>query len=408
MGILDYFGFGRRERLEVTRDKTGSWYYWMPSTAFNNVNQDYLRWFITNPVLFSVVATRAKLYSQMKITAHKENGDELTINEVPHLKLISKPNYFQSQQDWLYQQMVFLSATGNNIIYQKNIYSNDEPPKAMYNLYPADVDYKKVQEIDKFFTLDKDVKSFEEQAIKYRLHNQTLDLKIKDLIPLYDVCNGLEKDTMFKSTSRVSALTRNLANIEENMASENINLQFSQKYLAKNNNNIQGVSTQIHEDDREAIRKVIQDKSLQITNGDIEVKHLVSDLKRLYLSEIFGHDAMVICNAFEINPDVISYALGGSTYENQQYGIIRYIQNSIQPDADNLMNSLTNSWGLDMKGIKLKASYNHLPVMQPLYKEKITTFTELQNSIKIGIANQTISIEEAKEMTVKLRKELGL
>lgn len=405
-GFSFQWGSRLNHGLEVVRDKFGSWsYMWNISPFGNSFESKYLDLTLNNPILFICCLTRAKLYSQMKITHVDSNGKE--IENSPYIDLLNKPNYFQSKEDWLKQQSWFLSASGNNIIYQKKITTN-EVPKALYNLVPTEVDYKDILKVDKFFTLQQDINEYERQEVEYRLDKQKYKLKVKDLIPLYDVTNGIQVNTLMKSPSRVSSVLKNVQNIEENMAAKNVNLKMAQKYLARNKNNIQGTAAQIHPDDRVSIEKVLSEKTLQITNGDIEVQHLVSNLKQLYLDEQMAFDAKIVTFAFEQNEHIINFALTGSTYENQEYGIIRYIQTSTQADADNLMNSLAMSWGLHDKKENLKASYNHLPIMQVLYKTKIETFNSLQIAIKQGLENTTISPADAKNMTDKLKTDLGL
>lgn len=406
MGLFGLNFGSRKQGLEVVRDKLGNWSYWLEDTAFGNKNSNYLEWSLCNPVLFAVIHTRAKLYSKMHITAVDSEGKEVN---TPYLDLLYSPNYFQSKEDFFYQQSHYLSATGNNLIYQKNILKiKNEVPKGLFNLHPSCIDYNKTLNVKSFFTKDSDIREFENKQIIYSFGDEKLKISLRDIIPLYDVSTGLEKNSIFKSVSRVKSVEKNLINIEENLKASNINLRMSQKYLARNKNNYQGTATQMHEEDKEAVKHLLLSEKLHVTNGDIEVQHLVTDLKKLYLNEQMAHEANVVSNAFEMNKHVINYGLTDSTFDNQELGIIRYIQNSIQADADNTMNSLTNSWGLSEKGIKLKASYNHLPIMQPLVKEKISTFTELQNSIKIAIENKTISNTEAVEMTNKLLKDLGL
>ena len=72
------------------------------------------------------------------------------------------------------------------------------------------------------------------------------------------------------------------------------------------------------------------------------------------------------------------------------------------------MNSFSSSWGLIEKGEKLIAKYDHLNIMQPVINEKIKSLTELQNMIKIGKENGTISDADAIEMTKAMRLTLNL
>lgn len=401
--------FGRgKGQWEIERDKQGNWSYFLSSNVsfLEGKSEKFLEWSLENPVLFAVCMTRAKLYAQMHISCIDTNTGE-EVKNAPEVKLLENPNYFQSKHDFLFQQSWFLSATGNDLIYQKRPFDS-ELPKSIYNLIPSEIDYKDVLKIKKFISTAADIKELEKKVIKYKLDKQEYELPLKDLIPLYDVASGLKCNSLLQSPSRVLSITRNIKNIDENLKATNINLQMSQKFLARNKNSINGSAGLVHDDDREAIENVLRAKSLQITNGDIEIQHLVTDLKRLYLNEEFAHEATVVANAFEMNKDVINYALTGSTFENQETGIIRYIQNSIQADADNTMNSLTNSWGMVEKNRKLKASYNHLPIMQTLINSKIETFNKLQEGIKTAMENGTMSMEEAKQSSDKLLRELGL
>jgi hypothetical protein len=61
--------------------------------------------------------------------------------------------------------------------------------------------------------------------------------------------------------------------------------------------------------------------------------------------------------------------------------MLDYVQNSIQTDANNTMNSFASSFGLIDKGESLVASYNHLPVMQLVMKTKIETLQLYINTL---------------------------
>lgn len=403
MGIFSNLFRGSSFNVERTRDGVMS--YFLDNDGFGN-EKDYINWSLSNPVLFSVVSTRAKVFSQMHITCVDAKGDAVENNDI--VDLLAKPNYFQSQSDFLYQYMWFLSTQGENFVYKIQPLSTQKPI-AIYNLIPNELDFKDVMKLNKFINSQKDIKELESKIIEYKLDSQTYKLPLKDIIPFFDIANGLKSNSLMSSPSRVKSITGVLNNIEENIKSKNVNLKFSQKYLATNKNAVQGVATQIKEEDRAAIDSILKAKSLQITNGDVQVTHLVNDLKKLYLDEQFAADANTVSIAFEMNNDIINYFLGkSSTYSNQEQGIIRFIQNSIQSMADNFCNSLTNSMGLQEQGLKLVASYNHLPVMQGVIKTKLETFKIMQETIKIGLESGSILLADAIEMTAKLKTDLGI
>ena len=395
--------FGRTI-FQVERNRAGKFSYTFLNDGNDFVNNEkYLSMSLDNPVLMTICAIRSTLYSQMEIKHVDKNGK--VIENSPYIKLMQQPNYFQSQNDWLFQQMWFLSTAGTNLILEKKAFTNDVP-KALFNLVPSEIDLNKAYKVDKFIITDKDKKAFGERTIKYTLDSTEYPIKINELIPLYDLSNGLTNNSFFTSESRVKGVSKVLQNIDENLRSKNKNLKMSQKYLAKNSSD--GNEAQILENDRKDIYSKLEVNSTIITNRNIDVKHLVSDMKRLYLDEQFADDANKILLAFEINKNVINYFSKDSTFENQNQGLISYIQNSIHTTAKNTMNSLSSQWGLFKRGEKLIASYDHLSCMQSVVNDKIKSFTEMQNAIKLAIENQTMDIAAAKKMSDEFKIKLGL
>jgi hypothetical protein len=401
--VTKSFSLFGREIWRAERDRSGQFSYtFLGGNSFDD-NGKYLDLYFKNPVLNTIVNLRSELYSQMKIQ-HFDKNDKVIENS-PYVNLLYNPNYFQSKEDFFYQQMVFLSTSGNNYIYQKKAFAN-ELPKAIYNLIPSEIDLNNSQKLNKFLVTKQDINAFNNRKIKYKLDGQTYDLYLTDILPLYDLANGLKDNTFFQSPSRVKAIYKVLCNIDENLASKNINLKMSQKYLSKNESN--GNEAQIKEDDRKNIDNAIYNKSLILTNANISVQHLVTDMKKLFLDEQFADDANKCLLAFGLNKDVLNYFAKDSTFENQEKGTIKYIQNSIQSTADNTMNSLSSQWGLLEKGERLKASYDHLAVMQSIVVDKINSFKAMQEAIKLGIENNTITPAEAVKMSNEFKMKLGL
>lgn len=394
--------FGR-ELFRVERDRSGQFSYTFLDGGSFTDNGRYLELYFTNPVLNTIVNLRSELYSQMKIQ-HLDKNNKVIENS-PYVNLLYNPNYFQSKEDFFYQQMVFLSTSGNNYIYQKKAFAN-ELPKAIYNLIPSEIDLNNSQKLNKFLVTKQDIKSFNDRKIKYNLDGQTYDLYLNDILPLYDLANGLEDNTFMISPSRVRAIHKVLRNIDENLASKNINLKMSQKYLSKNEST--GNEAQIQTSDRASIENVLSSKSLIVTNANVNVQHLVSNMKQLYLDEQFADDANKCLLAFGLNKDVLNYFSKDSTFENQEKGTIKYIQNSIQSTADNTMNSLSSQWGLLEKGERLKASYDHLAVMQSVVVDRINSFKVMQEAIKVAIENGTMTTAEAVKMSNEFKLKLGL
>ena len=388
MGLLDLF---KGKSINVERDRFGNFTYsFLEQNAFTN-SANNLQQSLTNPVLMAIISLRCKIYSQMKIT-HLNASDKIIENS-PIVKLFNQPNYFQSKEDFFFQQMWFLSANGTNLTYAVKPLSE---VLYIYNLIPTDIEINDTNKVKSFIYTKDELRKYGDRKIKYSLDGQQFEIKIKDLIPTYDLANGLTKNSLMSSPSRINGIAKTLQNIEENILSKNVNLKMTQKYLMASQGD--GNEAQIQEKDRESIFQKIARKSLLITNANIKAQHLVSDMKRLYLDEQFSSDALTCLNAFDMNRDIINYfSNGASTYENKEKAMLDYVQNSIQSDANNTMNSFASAFGLIDKGEKLKASYDHLPVMQMVMKTKIDTLQAYINTLNdYDVKQKLILIDEFK------------
>ncbi len=171
--VAKSFSLFGREVFRVERDRSGQFTYTLLGGNTFDDNGKYLELYFKNPVLNTIVNLRSELYSQMKIQ-HFDRNDKVIENS-PYVNLLYNPNYFQSKEDFFYQQMVFLSTSGNNYIYQKKAFAN-ELPKAIYNLIPSEIDLNNSHKLSKFIVTKQDIKAYNERKIKYKLDGQTYDL----------------------------------------------------------------------------------------------------------------------------------------------------------------------------------------------------------------------------------------
>jgi hypothetical protein len=402
--FMNLFGF--LDRFKAIRYKDGSFSFFGSDVNGFEDNSDYLKLSLENPVLFSILALRSKMVSQMKINHIDKKGN--IIDNSPYTKLLSKPNYFQTQEDFIFQAAWFMGATGNDYVYQIKPYKT-LPPTALYNLIPTEIDFREQLKLNFFIASKDQMTQFDERVIDYKLDDQNYKLKLGDLIPMYDVANGLDCNSFMQSPSRVKSILKPLQNIDQALASKNKNIKMSAKYLGRNKNTIQGMPAQIDAKDRTAIEMTLSAKDIILTNGDIDFQHLVSNMKNLYLDEMISKDAQMCTLAFGLNNDVLNFFAGGSsTFENQEKGELRAFQNEISQIANNILKSFTNSFGLDLKGEKLVASYDHLPIMQAVILEKLNTFKVQQEALSIALANGSLTQQEAVSQTNELMIKLGL
>ena len=123
-------------------------------------------------------------------------------------------------------------------------------------------------------------------------------------------------------------------------------------------------------------------------------------MKDLMLLECIESDFQSICAAYGADRDLFP-STKGATFENKNNGLRATYQNTIQPQADDFINTLNNALGLFKQGLYLEACYDHVPVLQEdkqMEEQAEKTQTEYLN---IQLADGAITIEE-------YRAELGL
>ena len=330
-------------------------------------SRKYLATSLSNIALFTALDIRSSMFSRGRVYVEDLKGNE--IPEDPFMKKVFDPNYFQSHQDYLYQHLWFKSL-GNNVVrvikIRSNGKSNDiENVKSFNNLVPPCIDYNGINKINKMIISDSDYQKLLQKEIKYKIGDNTYPIKVEDLEFFYDVSNGMANNSVFKSPSRVEALKPSLANVLEAQKTKNINLQFGAKWIASNKKQEMNTATNLSAEEKKEIEDTLKVKGINATNADIKVDSLANDLRKLMLDDGLASDAMRIFSAYGINKDVLNWWMNGqSTYDNVEFGVIGWIQNNMQQEADDWANTWTSRFNYRDQGKVIKMDFKDLPIMK--------------------------------------------
>ncbi len=325
---------------------------------------------LNNPVLFSCIEIRAKALSKVRFYQEDKNGEEIQDSKI--VELLNNPNHLQSKEDFLKQYEWFKSVYG--WVYQKPYFTSvDKKVKHIFNLQSNFIEFPLKMKSSILFT-EKDVRDYERQTIQYKELDQAVKkIEIKELMKFYDITNSLteKSNSSITSPSRVHTIIKNISNINLSTNSENIMIQQNGRemfYGITGSGSGLGSSLPMAKGDNENIKKVINNTGLGnnkqraiITNREIGHKSLHSKLKELGLSEVITNNAELVRSVFEVPSEVYDAFTKGKTYENQKEATIGFYQNTMQPIADDLANTYTSDFDLEFP---LKASFDHLPVMQ--------------------------------------------
>ena len=342
----------------------------------NFLGGDKLKIATSNPVVSACISIRAQILSQAEFYIEGANGEMETDHEV--IKLINNPNPLQSKQDLLKQFEWFKCVFG--YVYQKPYGATGFTPDYLYNLNSGNIDFP--DDILSPLMIDKsEVDAYFEQQFKYTDETDKERLfQLNSIIPFYDVTNGLEATEYSAITgkSKLDAVIKQVSNIGLVGDAENVIIQSNGREIFSNEgkgSNL-GSSMPLAGEDKKQIenrlinnygfgggkRRSIATQS-PINWQSIHIKH--SDLG---FEESIATNATLVREIFGIPNELYSAHKTGATFENQKEALIGFVQNVMQPVADDLANSWTSYFKLEDTPIKV--TFKNMPVMQHTEQKK--------------------------------------
>tara|TARA_R110000824_G_scaffold323709_1_gene510633 strand:- start:13684 stop:15063 length:1380 start_codon:yes stop_codon:yes gene_type:complete len=381
--------------LTYTRDKSGNhWYMQGGNNDWSMEGKTNLDISQNHPILTPALLFRAKLFSQAEFKViHKDTGKERKNHWL--IELMNSPNFYQTQSDFLESLDFMQIAQGKAVVYKKHRIGFDDSKdiEAFYLLnidlmkWPDGYDSKMLNR-----SADNDIKNIE---IIYDEEGENLKIKVKDLMFFYDLPNMLSQlsgssqtrgsslvggtntvggSNFFEVKSRLDGLRQTLINTQDSLLAKNIILKTNGKELITGG---AGSNTfPMSDDDKEKAENLYQTgyglgwnrKRGIVTKANLTHKSLHIALRDLGLDESVKVDGNLIYTALHIPKDIISLEAKKTTYNNFKESMVSYVQNEMQPTLDSFTAVLQGL--IEDTNLKLVGSYEHLPIMQFILKER--------------------------------------
>ena len=393
-----------------TRDRAGNSHYSgitgsdQPWGTFGGSNLEVAN---NHPILSGALLFISKLFSQADFyIENKKTGERITDHWL--LDLLSKPNYYQYQSDFLEAMNFVLIAQGSSVIWKRQTTGMSEPT-ALYVLDPNKITYP-----DNFKTpLSKSVENnaVKKQYINYSLDDSKPDEKIfvKDLIWFYDLPNGFNQQNMFHSASRLDGLKQTLLNTKDSLLAKNVILRTNGKEMISGKS-AAGTFPLSNEEKKDA-EDLLQNKyglgfgrkRSIVTKAELTWKSMHIALRDLGLDESVKVDGNLIYTALHIPKDILSLEAKKTTYNNFKESMVSFVQNEMQPLVDSFSEAFS---GLLEDGLVLKGTYENLPIMQfvllQFYDVKKKKGDALLSLRKAGLPDEVALEEIGYDPTIKL------
>ena len=311
----------------------------------------------------------------------------------PLIQKLNNPNQYQSRQDFFKQFIWFYLGFGYVYQYVKKPSGfNDIERANIYNLRTDLLEYDK-----NFKTpIGAKLNDFKRTQFTYDPKDENLSLTFKDVIRYHDL--PTLKDYA-RSNSRLDSHKEAISNIQKAFDAKNIIIGSNGREMYSNSSSGNVQALPISPEEKHNIETKLTRYGLGrgkrrsiVVNTDVVWKSLHIPLKELGLDDSVIKDATILLNCNGVPPELISYADRMPKYENREMAEVGFIQRQMQPIADDVANSIGGYFG-----VEVKASYDHLPIMQRVEKirvEKLTAHTEYLNT---AVEGGFLELEEAKQ-----------
>ncbi len=366
-------------------------------------NQKLLEYFVSVPQLYMAISMKAKMFSNMNLRV-VNNAKVDVVND--YSQLISKPNFHQSQKEFLIQTKVFRELFGNEFIHGLKPVGFPYPDQ-LNTLDPSrlSVNDTDINSQDPLF-LQSEMPEFN---YIFQDNKKRYPISSKDVI---HINNPAESQITFKSSiigmSDVSPLIQALNNIKGAYESRGmlIHHRGALGILTNNSKDAAGATLAMDDDEKTQLQSDYQkygtlksQYQMLLTNLDLNYTQMSKNPKELMLFEEIEDDFQTILGAFGLRRELFP-TTKGTTFENQKEATKATYENTIMPEAAEWVSALDNYF--DNKGFKTIADYAHLSVFDSDLKERGIALKQNVEALDKAFHSKAITLKTYQDEMEKM------
>lgn len=375
MGVFDFF-YTKREPATITMDVIDGTVNFGSSSLIDSV--------LEHPAALKVFALQCDLFSLGEVFVKDKDGK--LIDDDPFLSFINNPNPYEEKSDFLWNYM-FNNMLGNAYTYVDSKIISDKNKAYILDSWKVVIPDELKKFSDKLILSSSTEKSLNNKSIRYFFDDGTSkSLEWAKIIHVPDLRVG----GRFKGASRIDALKKIIANSEASLDAENININYSGKFLVASDNTIEKPPLSTGEK-KDIEKKMLGGKAVHAVSKMLEIRRFVEDMASLELDKKYLNAYYLIGKMYGIPRDVLE-AYDSSTFENQEKARGAHVSYSLQPRGNALMNGFERMFGYQSEGKDIFISWDHLPFMQVFEEQraniKKTTLDSLDKMLSMGFSKE--------------------
>lgn len=405
--------FNRKRAKEVKKQITGSitqfgnefFYPLFGGMSLNWSDNQYLKHYLEVPEVAAVINKKATAFSNMKLEVVSKATGKPVNNQEPVVRLLRRPNYFQSQKEFLFQTKLFHEIFGNEYLY----FLSPAGFRNVTGLFTLPPNFVEIEEPSTPYFLRSDFADGVQYWISFG--NKRVSLERGKFLHINNASADLKSDNVFKGESRMRSLAGPIANIRAAYEARNVLIENrgALGILTNGQSDAIGSSLPLDPKEKEKLQKYFKQYGLTkhqsqviITSLNLKWQQMTIDADKLQLFEETKYDQEKICDAYGV-PFELFANQKGVTYDNKKEAKKELYENTIIPEAAEWVDALNRYFETQNRSWEIVFSFDHLDVFQENKKDRAQALSMLVTALSKAYADGALSLEEYKKELAKLK-----
>ena len=403
MSIIGDWYRSKQTNKSIGPERWGNSYFYPHNLASTLYDDKTIKAFEDVPEVNAILNYRANSKKNVRIEAVNKTTDapSTSPNARAALKLLSNPNFFQSQGEFIRQTSLWHDITGNEYLYfLRPVGFKPSNTKALYTLPSPLVEVELRNDVNFWEIQPKD----KEITYSIKVNGNQKPLSPENIVHLNDnrVSTSLDSKEILKGTSKLVALRGPINNIIAAYKARNKYLVSGGALGILSNASKDGTGGTMNIDPKQ--KEKLQEEYKKYGNQPDQYSIIISDmaltwqpmsvdLAKMRVFEEVEADFFKICDGFGVSKDLFS-GFKGSTFNNQQNSERRFYESTIIPDWKEWIGGINKGFGTETESWELRGDYSHLPIFQENVKERGSALQTLVNALSKALEDGAIDIEQ--------------
>ncbi len=387
-------------------------FYGAGSTSYtwgNRTQEQFIKDFAEIPELNAVINYRAWAQSLVELKVVSKITNKEVSNSKPIVRVLKKPNYFQTQKELWRQAEIFRSIFGNEYNYFLRPTGMKNSFKALFTLPPQNIETKYPQISNPFYL---NTEYPDEIRYEYTWQGRKYLIDPEDVLHMNDNNVNMDWDNYLEGNSKLIPLTANIKNIRSAYEARNVIIENRGAIGILSNNSKDGIGSTLPMDpkEKEKLQKEMEKYGMLkrqwrfiLTNLSLKWTQITTDMDKLKLFEETKEDFKMICAVFGVPYELLAGGKEGLFGEDKEKAQVQFYQDTVIPATQERIQGFNEFLETENRSWQIVGTFDHLPIFQEDLRDRAETLDTLVNALNVALGDGAITVEDYRRELSKLK-----